>query len=147
MLQRWQCHCIVWSTNHSSIPHGLWSLNPNLIHQPPMYMGFQADFIHHSARTASKALTCNQSSVCLCQVNSANFQLKKNWVLGLIFGGVCQEASSGVFLSMGRNAFSSPVKDYSKSLSHNTHPSALLSRRAIVGDNRQMEGWKKWNVK
>lgn len=111
-----------------------------MTHQPPMYMGFQTVVIHHGARTASEPLTGNPSSVCLCQVNSAHFQLRKKWILGLIFGGLCQEERSGVFLSMGRNAFSSPMKDYSKSLSHNTHPSALLSRRAIAGDNRQMEG-------
>lgn len=72
------------------------------------YMGFQTVFIHHGTRTVSEALTYNQSSVCLCQVKSANFQLRKNWILDLIFGGFCQEESSGVFLSMGRNAFSSP---------------------------------------
>lgn len=138
---RMSLHSLVYQPQLNTLkPYLLWSLNANLTHQPPMYMGFQTVFLHHGARTDSEALTCNQSSVCSCQVNSANLQLRKNWILGLIFGGLCQEESSGVFLSMGRNALSSPMKDYSKSLSHNTHPSALLSRRAIAGDNRQMEG-------
>lgn len=72
-------------------PYWLWSLNPNLTHQPPVCMGFQTVSIHHGASTASEALKCNQSSVCSCQVNSAKFHLRKNRILGLIFGGLCQE--------------------------------------------------------
>lgn len=147
MLQRWWCHCsLVNQTQLNTLkPYRFMVSDTSATHV--QYMGFQTVCIHHGARTASEAPTCNQSSAYLCQVNSANFQLRKNWILGLIFRGLCQEESSGVFLSMRRNAFSSPMKDYSKSLSHNTHPSALLSRRAIAEDNRQMEGWKKRNVK
>ena len=65
---------------------------------------------------ASEALTCNQRSACMCQGSTANCQLTKDWkecVLGLVLGGFSQQESSGVFLSMGHNGFSSPMKYYS----------------------------------
>ncbi len=45
-----------------------------------------------------------------------NCQLTKDWkecVLGLVRGGFSQQESSGVFLSMGHNGFSPPMKHYS----------------------------------
>lgn len=82
-------------------------------------------------RAASEALTCNQRPACLCQGSTAHSQLKKDWtvyVLGLVCGGFSQQESSGVFLSMGHNGFSSPMKHYSESLSHNTPPSPVKAK-------------------
>lgn len=65
---------------------------------------------------ASEALTCNQRPACLCQGSTVNCQLTKDWkecVLGLVRGGFSQQESSGVFLSMGHNGFSPPMKHYS----------------------------------
>ena len=65
---------------------------------------------------ASEALTCNQRPACLCQGSTVNCQLTKDWkecVLGLVCGGFSQQESSGVFLSMGHNGFSPPMKHYS----------------------------------
>lgn len=45
-----------------------------------------------------------------------NCQLTKDWkdcVLGLVRGGYIQQESSGVFLFMGHNGFSPPMKHYS----------------------------------
>lgn len=105
-------HSLLYQPERNTLkPYGLWSLNSNLIISHPMYMGFQTVSIHQGAKAASEALTCNQRSACLCQASSANFQLRKDWILGLIFGSLSQEESSGVFLSMECNAFSSPMKE------------------------------------
>lgn len=137
-------------------PHGLWStaiydcgVTPicHINHPSTWFFGLSGSITCcPQPGAASEALTCNQRPASLCQGNTENCQLKKDWaeyVLGLVCGGFSQQKSSGVFLSMGHNGFSSPMKRYSQSLSHNTpNPSLSEPNQAITGDMGQMEGWR-----
>lgn len=133
----------------------LWC-NCNLPHQPPKYIVFRLSGSITCCillGAASKALTCNQRPACLCQGSTVNCQLTKDWkecVLGLVRGGFSQQESSGVFLSMGHNGFSPPMKHYSGWRAgppatwepFPQHPPPLSEPDpAITGDLGQMEGW------
>lgn len=119
-------------------PHGLWStaiyfcgVTPicHISHPSTWFFGLSGSITCcPRLGAASEALTCNQRPACLCQGSTVHCQLRKDWtvyVLGLVCGGFSQQESSGVFLSMGHNGFSSPMKHYSESLSHNTPPSPV----------------------
>lgn len=90
--------------------------NSNLL---PKCMFFQnVPFYHmlHSAQYSFRGNDVQSESFVPVLGSRVNCQLTKDWkecVLGLVCGGFSQQESSGVFLFMGHNGFSPPMKHYS----------------------------------